>query len=181
MSELIVIGYDQPYKADEAMSRIQQMADESLINMERVAVVVRDQNGHASFRTTTPLPGAGEGAVAGGLWGALWGVLAGALFAPATGGASVVAGVTAAGTAIGAGAGAVTGELTKEDFDDDFKQQIELMLRPGTSALVVLIDAYRASPDKLVRRLEPLGGKVLQTNLTPEAEAKLQRALGQAA
>ncbi len=181
MSDIIVIGYDQPYKADEAMARVQQMHEEDLIDLERVAVIVRDQAGKVSYRTTTPLAGAGTGAVAGGVWGLLWGVIAGTLLAPATGGASIVAGVTAAGTAIGAAAGAATGGLTKADFDDQFTHELELLMRPGTSALVVLVDAVWSYPDDLVRRVQPLGGTVLRTNLSQAAEAKLQRALGQAA
>jgi uncharacterized membrane protein len=163
------------------MARVQQMSDEGLIAMERVAVVVRDDKGQASYRTTTPIPGAGTGAALGGAWGAFWGMLAGVLLAPETGGASIVAGATAAGTAVGAATGAVSGGITKEGLDDSFKQQLQLLMRPGTSALVVLIDAYRTDPDDLLRRLQPLGGTVLQTNLSPEAEAKLQRALGAAA
>jgi uncharacterized membrane protein len=181
MTDLIVIGYDQPSKADEAMARIQQMHEEDLIDLERVAVVVRDRAGRVAYRTTTPLPGAGTGAVAGGLWGALWGVIAGTLFAPATGGASVAAALTATGTAIGAASGAATGALAKGDFDTQFLRDLELLMRPGTSALIVLVDSVWGYPDALIRRLQPLGGTVLQTNLTPEAEAKLQRALGQAA
>ncbi len=107
--------------------------------------------------------------------------LAGALLAPATGGASIFAGVTAAGTAIGATTGAAVGGLAKEDFDDEFTHDLELLMRPATSALVVVIDAYRTNPDELLRRMQPLGGTVLRTNLSPAAEAKLQHALGPAA
>jgi uncharacterized membrane protein len=182
MTDLILIGFDEPYKADEAMARVQKMADDGLVDVERVAVVVRGYGGKTDYRTTTPLPGAGEGAVAGGLWGALLGMIAGMLFAPATGGASAVAGVTAAGTAMGAAAGAITGGLTKDDFDDEFKRDLELLMHPGTSVLIIIVNgARRRRQDELLPRLHALGGTVLKTNLPPEAEAKLQRALAESA
>jgi uncharacterized membrane protein len=185
MTHLIVIGYDQVSKADEAMAHVQQMAESDLIDIQTVCVVVRDRDGKTSYRTTVPLPDAGTGAVAGGLWGGLWGTLIGALLAPATAGGSAAAATvlasSAAGTTLGAGTGAVAGDLDRSDFDQSFKSQIELMLRPGTSALVALVDSYRADPDDLVKRIAPLGGRVLRTNLAPEAEAKLQSALSRAA
>jgi uncharacterized membrane protein len=180
MTDLFVIGFDQTAKADQAMSYVQQMADDGLLDVESVAVVVRDQNGKASYRTTSAVPGPGQGAVVGGLWGALWGMFIGAMFAPVTAGASLAAGM-AAGTAVGAAGGAVTGEISKADFDDDFTIRAEALLRPGTSALVALIDAYLTISDELLRRLRPLNGTVLKTNLTPEAEGKLRKALAPAA
>ena len=41
MSDLIVIGYDQTWQADQAMSSVQQMSDEGLLDMQNAAVVVR--------------------------------------------------------------------------------------------------------------------------------------------
>ena len=178
MSDLIVIGFDETAQADLAMSKVQDMATQGLIDVDDACVVVRDRDGKASYRSNNPVPGAGTGAALGGMWG----MLVGALFAPFTAGTSeALAGLMAGATAVGAASGAAAGGLTKADFDDDFTSQIETVLRPGTSALVVRIEGYHTDTDELLRRLEPLHGTVLRTNLTPEAEAKLQRALGASA
>ena len=144
------------------------------MDVDDAAVVVRDQNGKASYRSTNPVPDAGTGAALGGMWGAL----VGALFAPFTAGTSeAIAGLMAGSTALGLASGAAAGGLTKADFDDSFTGEIEAMLRPGTSALAVMVAGYHTDTDELLRRLQPLHGKVLRTNLNPEAEAKLQSAL----
>jgi uncharacterized membrane protein len=163
------------------MALVQQMAEGGWIDAERAAVVVRDQEGRASYRTTIPVPGAEAGSVAGGLWGSVLGMVIGAIFTPATGGASVVlpsalAGATV-GWVVGATSGAIAAESDKQDFDASFTSQVELMLQPGTSALVVLVDSYRTDTEEVLRRLGPLGGNVLRTNLGPEAEARLRQAL----
>src|SRR5262245_43083823 len=124
MTDLFVIGFDQTDKADQAMAYVQQMADDGLIDIESVAVVVRDQNGKASYRTTSAVPGPALGAVVGGLWGALWGMFIGAMFGPMTAGTSLAAGM-AAGTAMGAAGGAVTGQISKADFENEFTIRAE--------------------------------------------------------
>ncbi len=45
----------------------------------------------------------------------------------------------------------------------------------GSSALFVLV--RKVTPDKVLAELEGTGGKILQTSLTHEKEAKLQAAL----
>jgi uncharacterized membrane protein len=40
-----------------------------------------------------------------------------------------------------------------------------------------MLDGIHDDPDRITARLQPLGGTVLKTNLTPDAEAKLQAAL----
>lgn len=52
-------------------------------------------------------------------------------------------------------------------------------MEPGTFALFVL--ALKTTPDKVLAELSHFGGKVLQTSLSKEDEAKLQEALNQGA
>jgi uncharacterized membrane protein len=178
MTDLIVIGFDEPGQADMAMSKVQEMASEGLLDVDNACVIVRDRDGKVSYRTSYPAPGAGIGAAFGGLWG----MLVGALLMPFTAGTSqAVAGLLAGTTALGTVGGAAAGGVTKADFDLGFTNAIEAILRPGTSALAVLVTGYNIGSDALLRRLEPLRGQVLRTNLTPEAEAKLQRALASSA
>ncbi len=176
MSDLIVIGFDKPEQADLAMAKVQEMGSEGLIDVDSTCVVVRDRDGRVSYRSTNrlPLPSAGTGAALGGFWG----LLLGALLAPFSVGASAAAAVVAAGTALGAASGAAAGGLDRTDFDDAFTSEMETLLRPGTSALLVLVGGYHTlDTDDLLRRLQPLHGIVLRTNLAARAEAMLQRAL----
>jgi len=61
MSDLIVIGFDETAQADLAMSKVQDMATEGLIDVDDACVVVRDRDGKASYRSNNPVPGAGTG------------------------------------------------------------------------------------------------------------------------
>ncbi len=63
-------------------------------------------------------------------------------------------------------------------IDDHFMKQLAANLQPGTSELFVLV--RKATPDKVLAELQGTGGKVIQTSLTHEDEAKLQAALDEA-
>src|SRR5262249_22020023 len=77
--------------------------------------------------------------------------------------------------AVGAGAGAVSGALSDLGINDDFMKDLASTMRPGSSALFVLV--RRATPDKVLEELQGTGGTVLRTSLSHEDEAKLQAAL----
>jgi uncharacterized membrane protein len=79
--------------------------------------------------------------------------------------------VGAAGGVMGAALGAA-GHL---GIKDDFKQRAQDMVRPGTSALLVIV--RKVTPDKFLEALKPYGGTVLQTSLSHEAEQELMKAL----
>ena len=53
-----------------------------------------------------------------------------------------------AGLALGAGMGALFGHLGKKGIDQAFQQQVRDYLKPGTSALFMVIE--KATPDKAV-------------------------------
>ena len=96
----------------------------------------------------------------GGFWGLLFGLL---FFIPF------------AGWAVGAGFGALFGHLGKNAIDKEFQDQVRDYVKPGTSALFLLIE--QATPDKAVAALEQYGGTVIKTSLSDEDTAKLQEAL----
>jgi uncharacterized membrane protein len=64
-------------------------------------------------------------------------------------------------------------------IDDNFMKQLAATLTPGTAALCVLV--HSMTPDKVVEEIKHYGGKVIQTNLSHEKEAKLRAALETAA
>lgn len=162
MSDLIVVGFDNEFKADEVLLDLAKLQREHLIDLEDAVVVVRNQKGKVKIKQTQEL--VASGALSGGLWGILIGLV---FFNPLL------------GWAAGATAGAVSGALTDIGIDDNFIKDLGNTIEAGTSALFVLV--RQATPDKVLAELSHFGGKVLQTSLSKEDEAKLQEALSQSA
>jgi uncharacterized membrane protein len=77
--------------------------------------------------------------------------------------------------AVGAGLGALMGKVEKTGIDKQFQDQVRDMLKPGTSALFLVVE--KVTPDKAVEGLQQYGGTVLKSSLSREAEAELQDAL----
>jgi uncharacterized membrane protein len=158
MAELIAIGYPDETTAYEAEKEAQRLAHDLILEPEAIATIVRTEDG--KFRVTT-----NHHAVAGGAsWGMFWGMLFGLLFF-----------VPFFGMAIGAGLGALMGKLEGSGIDKEFQEQVRDLMKPGTSALFMIID--KATPDKAVDAMSKYGGTVLKTSLSKEAEAELQKAL----
>ena len=79
------------------------------------------------------------------------------------------------GMAIGAGLGALFGSVNKAGIDEAFENQVRDMLKPGTSALFMVVE--QMTTDKAEEALSKFGGTVLKTSLSNEAEKQLQDAL----
>jgi len=67
------------------------------------------------------------------------------------------------------------GKLEKSGIDKQFMKQVRDMLKPGTSALFLVVE--KVTPDKAVAALSKYGGTVLKTSLSEEAQNELQKAL----
>ena len=80
-----------------------------------------------------------------------------------------------AGLALGAGFGALFGHLGEKGIDKAFQEQVRDQLKPGTSALFLVIE--QVTPDKATSALEQYGGTVIKTSLSDEDTKKLQEAL----
>jgi uncharacterized membrane protein len=161
MSTLVVIGYNDPYKAEEVRLMLLKMQKDYLIDMEDAVVVVKDDKGKVKLHQMYNLTAAG--AVSGGFWGALIGLI---FLNPIL------------GLAVGATAGAVSGALTDVGIDDKFMKDLATTLSPGSSVLFVLV--RKATPDKVLEELKGTGGKILKTSLSHDDEAKLQADLSAA-
>ncbi|MFH1118066.1 MAG: DUF1269 domain-containing protein [Pseudomonadota bacterium] len=161
MSNLVVIGYDDLFKAEEVRLMLWKMQKEYLIDLEDAVVAVKDNEGKVKLHQATNLTAAG--AVGGGFWGALIGLI---FLNPLL------------GLGIGAAAGAVSGALTDVGINDSFMKQLAETMQPDSSALFILV--RRATPDKVLEELKGSGGKVLKTSLSHDDEAKLQEALNAA-
>jgi uncharacterized membrane protein len=166
MSELVVLGFDTQEKADEVLVSLNKLQKEYLIDLEDAAVVVRNAEGKIKIKQAHNLVayGASSGMVRGGLWGMLFGLL----FAnPLLG--------WAIGSLSGGVAGAASGALADIGIDDNFIKELGETLKEGNSALFVLV--RKSTPDKVLAELKGVGGKVLRSSLSDEAEVKLQKAL----
>jgi uncharacterized membrane protein len=161
MSTLVVIGYDDMTKAQQMRHDLVMLEKEYLVDLEDAVVVVRDPKGKVKLHQVVSLPALG--ALQGGFWGTLIGCL---FFSP-------IFGMT-----LGASVGAISGALTDVDINDDFMKELGATLKPGTSALCVLI--RQLTTDKVMDHLVGTGGKVLKSNLSKEDESKLQAALSAA-
>jgi len=158
MSDLIVVAYDDMYKAEEMRLKLQKLGREYLIDCDDAVVAVKDEKGKIKLHQMHNLTAAG--AVSGGFWGTLIGVI---FLNPLL------------GMAAGAAAGAVGGALSDVGINNQFMKQLSEHLKPGSSALFVLV--RKVTPDKVLAELEGTGGKVIQTSLTHEEEHKLQAVL----
>jgi uncharacterized membrane protein len=158
MSTLVVVGYDDPFKAEEVHLKLLKMQKEYLIDMEDAVFAVKDKAGKVKLHQAVNLTAAG--AVSGGFWGALIGLI---FLNPLL------------GMAVGATAGAVSGALTDLGINDKFMKDLAATLKPNSSVLFVLV--RKSTPDKVLEELGGTGGKVLKSSLSHENEAKLQAAL----
>jgi len=160
MATLVAIGYPDQGTAEQARNTVAELESELIIQADQVAAISRDMEGKYHVHTTHGGASAGGGAVWGGFWGLLFGLL---FFVPF------------AGWAVGAGLGALFGHLGKKGIDQEFQQQVRDHLKPGTSALFLVIE--KATPDKAIAALDQYGGTVIKTSLSEEDTRKLQEAL----
>jgi uncharacterized membrane protein len=157
MSDLIVVGFKDEFKADEVMNELRRLQSEYLIDLEDAAIVVRNQEGKVKIKQAQEL--VATGAVSGGYWGLLLGVI---FFNPIF-------------ALVGAAAGALSGALSDIGINDDFMRDLGSTIEPGTSAIFVLV--RKSTPDRVLADLSKFEGKVLRTSLSKEDETKLQAAL----
>ncbi|MDO5614050.1 MAG: DUF1269 domain-containing protein [Paracoccus sp. (in: a-proteobacteria)] len=160
MADLLAIAFDDEATGFELRTELVKMQQEYLIELGDAVVVTRPSADDIQLHQAVNLTAAG--AVGGGFWGALVGLL---FLNPLV------------GAAVGAGAGALAGRFSDVGINDDFMRQAGHALQPGGSAVFVLIRKMTA--DKVLERLGGFHrrGRVLQTSLSHEDEARLRDAL----
>jgi uncharacterized membrane protein len=158
MNTLVVVGYDDMFKAEEVHLKLLKLQKDYLLDMEDAAFAVKDMNGKVKLHQTVNLTAAG--AIRGGYWGALIGLL---FLNPLL------------GFAIGSASGAISGALTDLGINDQFMKDLAATLKNGSSVLFVLV--RQSTPDKVLEELSGTGGKILKSSLSHNDENKLQAAL----
>jgi uncharacterized membrane protein len=155
--DLIVIAFDHFDDARAAMAGLRTLEREGQIRFEDTAIVERDPDGTAHVKNEisgTTETATAVGAVIGGL---------------------VTFVFPLAGIALGAALGAFVGRVLDRGVSDAFIDEVKRTLRPGRSALFLVVKASNA--DATLAALRRYRGDVIQTTLDSEAEEALREAL----
>ncbi len=155
--QLIVIAFDHFDDARTAMAGLRTLEHEGQIRFEDTAIVERDPDGTAHVKNE--ISGTTETATA---IGAVLGGLVSFVF-------------PLAGIALGAALGALVGRALDRGVSDRFVDEVKVTLRPGRSALFLVVKASNA--DAVLAALRTFHGDVIQTNLDSEVEEALREAL----
>jgi uncharacterized membrane protein len=160
---LIVLGFDSPLKAEEALLAATRLVTEGEILLHDAVFVAKDEDGSTRVTETvdeTP----GDAALSGSFWGMLFGTL---LAGPVG---------TVVGGAVTAGASALVAKLVDIGIPDATVKELRDTITPGTTALALLISHVHESA--LLAELHRFAGaKLVRTTLPAEAVAAVQAAL----
>ena len=152
MNTLVVVGYDEPYQAEEVRLKLRKLQSESLVDLEDAVVAVKDDKGKVKLHQSVNL--SADGAFFGGFWGSLTGLIF-----------------------LNAAASAASSALTDVGINDQFMKELSATLSPGSSTLFVLVRRPVPDRERLLQELKGTGGKILKTSLSHEDATKLQAAL----
>ena len=158
MSKLVVIAYDDQFRAEEVRTTLRKLQQSHLIDLEEALVAVRDEAGEVTLLQMYKPAAAAE--VRRGFWNTLVGAI---VMNPVL------------GMATDARGGAIRGALAGAGVDDEFLKDLAGTFQNGSSVLFVLV--RQATPDKVLAALQGTGGKIIETSLSHEDEATLQAAL----
>ena len=162
MSTLVAIAYPDAATAEQVRQELIQATKEHLVRLDDAVVVEHRSDGkiklHQAMSTT------GAGAAGGALWGGLIGLI---FLAPLF------------GMAIGAASGAFAGKVSDVGVNDNFMKELGARIPPGGAALIAL--GSTDARDKVIERVRPYGGEIIQTSLNSEEEEQLRAALEPAA
>jgi uncharacterized membrane protein len=73
MSNLIVVAYDDPFRAEEVRTKLRKLQQDYLIDLEDAVVAVKDGKGKVKLHQLYNLTA--SGALSGGFWGTLIGLI----------------------------------------------------------------------------------------------------------
>jgi uncharacterized membrane protein len=162
MSTLVAIAYPDRDTADQVRQELIRATKEHILSLEDAVVVEHQLDGkiklHQAMSTT------GAGAAGGALWGGLIGLI---FLAPLF------------GMAVGAAAGAAGGKMADVGVNDNFLKELGAKMPAGGAALIAL--GSTEARDKVIERVRPYGGEIIQTSLSEEEEERLRAALEPAA
>jgi uncharacterized membrane protein len=164
--KLLVIGFDDPLKANEFMLAVLRLRRNGLVQVHDAVFVQRDAEGRSAVQETQDIS-TGRGALGGGLWGVLIGTLLGGPVGGLIGGAAT------------AGSGALLAKLIDTGIKDDRIAELRNSVPPGSTALALLVS--HLSVADLQRELARFPGAALvESDLPDAAVAAVRNALAEA-
>ncbi len=159
MADLIAIVFESEQKAEEVRDLVLQMSKDYLIDIGDACIAVKNADGKVKLNQLMNMTAAGAAG------GSFWGLLIGVLFLNPL-----------LGVAAGAAGGAIGGALTDVGINDKFMKGLAAEdIQPGEAVLFVLVK--KVTGDKVLERLQGVGGRVLQTSLDHTREERLREAL----
>ena len=123
-TQVIVAAFDGMDSAKEAFDDLKQLEKEKSIKIENAAILRKDHDSKLHIRDVKDMTGT-RGVVLGGVLGGVVGVLAGPVGWVALGGAAI---------------GGLVAKLKDGGFDNSRLEKWGDQLKPGTSALVAVVD-----------------------------------------
>ncbi len=161
MATLTAWKFATPDGADDALTTLEQLQTQALIQVQDAAVVSWE-SGRQRPKTREMHSTKKAGALGGGFWGLLFGMI---FFVPIL------------GLAIGAGMGALFGSMSDVGISDSFIKSVRERVTPGTSALFLL--SSDAVMDRVKDEFDGTKAELISTNLSTEQEQRLRDAFTQ--
>ena len=155
--DLLGLVFPEPDSAQQGLRLLKEAAQRGQVSPFDAAVLTKAQDGKLHTREEHDIS-AGRGAMMGAVAGAALSLLAGPV--------GLVAGAAAGGVA-----GGVVGGLVDRGVPDRYVRDLGHALRPGTSALIVLVAA--GSAERYEEHLSALNGSPLRLALTEDMIARL--------
>lgn len=163
--EILAVVLDKPNRASELLVTLTNLANEGKVRLHDAVIVAKDDEGRTQVVETVDVTPA-KGALSGTWWGMLGGLLVGGpvFLAAAIGGAA---------------AGALYGKIVDHGLADSWVKEMAAWIDPGTSALLLLIDAgFDPALLEELKRYEGIG-RVATTTLPDGVKSEVEAALGQ--
>src|SRR4051812_34182218 len=155
--QLIVAAFQDENGAKQALKQLKQAKKEHLIKIENAAIIRKDAKGKIHIDETRDMKG-GKGAAIGGVTGAALGILTGGATLAIAGASALIGGLAA--------------KLRDSGFKDDRLKQLGASLRPGSSAIVAVIDHIWVA--ELERELREAGANVVTDAIAADVAAQLE-------
>lgn len=158
-NSLIVLAFDNTEEAAQVLEALKRGKKEGVVQIDDAAVVEKDLDGKVHVKNQIS-----RGSLVSTGVGGMLGLLIGGIFMPL------------GGLVLGLAGGALVGKAMDLGVDSKFVKEVEEQIQPGTSALFVLVKGTDPAAGLAIMR--QFKGKVIQTNLSSEAEESLRKALG---
>ena len=155
MSNLVVVGFEDPQKAEEVRLKLQRLQAKHLLDLADLVVAKKDETGKVRLHHADDM--VARDVVYPGFCGSIVSLIL-----------------------LNATNGAGSGALNDIGINDRFIKDLTATLIPSSSALFVLTRTPSPDREKLLEEVKGLGGRILMTTLSHEDEARLQAALNTA-